>query len=456
MNKPTFVVSCPIDTYSGYGSRSRDFVKALIELDKYDVKILQQRWGATPWGFIKANPEWEFLTKHFLPNNQLTQQPDIWCQITVPNEYQQVGKYNIGVTAGIESTIAPAEWVAGCERMDLVLGSTEHTINVLRNSKFEQKDKNTGQSMGVVQWTKDGEVLFEGANLDTYKPLTKSNFDLDHVKEEFAFLFVGHWLTGDVGEDRKNVGLLIKSFLELFKNKRKQPALILKTAIVANSYADRNILIERIKAIMSTVKAHTLPNIYLLHGDFTDKEMNELYNHRKVKAMVNLTKGEGFGRPLLEFSLTNKPIITTNWSGHVDFLNKEYVTLLPGELKNIHHSAANNMLLREAQWFNVDHGHLGHYMKDIFKNYKGYKEKAKRQGYYARTNFSFDKMKEKLEKALERIPEFPKQVGLNLPKLKKVGDSSNELPKLKLPKLKKVGEEENKVELPKLELPKLK
>ncbi len=45
--------------------------------------------------------------------------------------------------------------------------------------------------------------------------------------------------------------------------------------------------------------------------------------------MVNLTKGEGFGRPLLEFSLVNKPIITTNWSGHIDYLNPEFVTLYP-------------------------------------------------------------------------------------------------------------------------------
>jgi hypothetical protein len=28
--------------------------------------------------------------------------------------FNQVGKYNIGITAGIESTIAPAEWVEGC------------------------------------------------------------------------------------------------------------------------------------------------------------------------------------------------------------------------------------------------------------------------------------------------------------------------------------------------------
>ena len=73
MDKPTFVISCPIDTYSGYGARSRDIVKEIIELDKYEFKILPQRWGNTPFGFIKDNPEWGFLTKHL--TQQLTTQP---------------------------------------------------------------------------------------------------------------------------------------------------------------------------------------------------------------------------------------------------------------------------------------------------------------------------------------------------------------------------------------------
>jgi len=426
MSKPVFVISCPIDTYSGYGARSRDIVKAIIELDRYDVKVLPQRWGATPKGFIKDNPEWSFLTSHLLTSPQLNAQPEIWMQITVPNEFQPIGKYNIGCTAGIETTIAPAEWVEGCGRMNLILGSSKHTIEVLKNSKFEKRDQRTNQPMGSIEWNGDSEVIFEGANIEVYKPV-KSNFDLSSIKEEFAYLFVGHWMQGQMGEDRKNVGLLVKAFFETFKNKAKKPALILKTSQVGSSYMDRDELLKKIKAIKDSCKSNNLPNVYLLHGEFTDEEMNEIYNHSKVKAMVNLTKGEGFGRPLLEFSMVNKPIITTNWSGHIDYLNPEFTTLLPGQLTNVHPSAANNMLMAEAQWFSVDTGHVGHYLKDVFENYKGYAEKAKRQGFQSRSKFSFSNMKEKLGKVFgEKIPEFPKQVQLNLPKLNKI-----ELPKLK-------------------------
>jgi glycosyltransferase involved in cell wall biosynthesis len=375
MSKPVFVISCPIDTYSGYGARSRDIVKAIIELDKYDVKILPQRWGSTPKGFIKDNSEWSFLTSHLLNSPQLPAQPEIWMQITVPNEFQPIGKYNIGCTAGIETTIAPAEWIEGCSRMNLILGSSKHTIEVLKNSKFEKRDQKTNQPMGFIEWKGDSEVIFEGADIEKYK-VAKSNFDFSSIKEDFAYLFVGHWMQGALSEDRKNVGLLVKAFFETFKNKSKKPALILKTSQVGSSYMDRDEILKKITSIKESCKSNNLPNVYLLHGEFTDIEMNEIYNHSKVKAMVNLTKGEGFGRPLLEFSLVNKPIITTNWSGHIDYLNPEFVTLLPGTLTNVHPSAANNMLLQEAQWFSVDTGHAGHFLKDVFENYKGYADKC--------------------------------------------------------------------------------
>jgi hypothetical protein len=251
--------------------------------------------------------------------------------------------------------------------------------------------------------------------------------DLQQIPEQFCFIFVGHWLQGDVGEDRKNVGLLVKAFYETFKNKMKKPALILKTSSGGASYLDRERILQKIALIRDSVKSNNVPNVYLVHGDFSDEEMNQLYNYPKVKAMVNLTKGEGFGRPLLEFSLVKKPILTTGWSGHTDFLNPEFTVMVEGELTNVHPSAANQWLIKESQWFSPNHGQVGHYLKDIFENYKKYSENANRQAYQSKTNFSFEGMKNKIGEILdETVPEFPKEVKLTLPKLKKI-----ELPKLK-------------------------
>ena len=444
--KPVFVISCPIDTYSGYGARSRDLVKAIIELDKYDVKILPQRWGNTPWNFIQDHQEkWGFLAQHILQQPQMNQQPDIWAQVTIPNEFQPIGKYNIGFTAGIESTICAPDWIDGLNRMNVNFVSSKHSKQVFEDASFEQRDQNTQQVQRQIKLEKPVEVLFEGADIETYLSIqTKEikDIDLTSVKEDFAYLFVGHWLQGDLGEDRKNVGLLIKAFYETFKNKMKKPALILKASMGGTSYLDREEMLKRIATIRKSVNSNNVPNVYLLHGEFSDEEMNQLYNHPKVKSMVSLTKGEGYGRPLLEFSLTKKPILTTNWSGHIDFLDPEFTTLMSGELKEIHKSASNDWLIKEAKWFNVEHGEVGFYLKDIFEHYKKYIPLGRKQAHKSRTEFSFEKMKDLLGSRLEElIPEFPKEVKLQLPKLKKVGETqaNTELPKLKLPKLKKVN-----------------
>lgn len=430
--KNTFVISCPIDTYSGYGARSRDLVKALINLDKYDVKIIPQRWGNTPSSFIKNNDkEWGFLEPHLVKAN-LTEQPDIWAQITVPNEFQKVGKFNIGITAGIETTICAPQWIEGMNLMDLNLVSSEHSKNVFMNSKFTKNDEKTKQFISNLEITAPIEVLFEGVNIEKYFPLTlpassEIKKSLDKIEEGFGFLAVGHWLQGDLGQDRKDISGLVKVFLDSFKNKKLKPALILKTMSGPASIVDRNQILKKIDIIRESVNSKNLPNIYLLHGDISDEEMNELYNHSKVKAMVSLTKGEGFGRPLLEFTQTKKPIIASNWSGQIDFLNSEYTSLIPGSLTPIHPSAqVKDMLIEGSQWFTADYGFASGLMKDYFDNYKNFQDKGKRLGYYCKTNFSFEKMQEKLGKILEeKIPVIPKQMQIKLPQLKKL-----ELPKL--------------------------
>ena len=419
MSKLTAVVSCPIDTYSGYGARSRDFVKSLLDIDEYNVKVISQRWGNTRFGYLKDHKETK-LTSLIVP--KIDTQPDFWIQCTVPNEFQKVGKFNIGLTAGIETTICAPTWIDGCNRMDLVLVSSEHSKKVFLESIFDQKDK-SGNVVRQLKLEKPIEVLLEGADLNKYKPI-KSTFDLSSIKESFCLLFVGHWLQGKIGEDRKNVGFMIKSFLETYKNKKEAPALILKTSTGNTSLLDQTKLRKKIDDIRKTVKGK-LPNIYLIHGDLPDSEINNLYNHSKVKAMVSLTKGEGFGRPLLEFSLTNKPIIASAWSGQVDFLDPQYAMMIGGEIKQIDKSAAiKDVLIPESGWFQADPATVGIAYKDVVKNYKKHFSNTKRLGHKNRTNFSFERMTEVLKGYLKTfMPEIPKQVELSLPKL--------DLPKLK-------------------------
>ena len=431
--KPLCVVSCPIDTFSGYGARSRDFVKSLIELkdSEWDIKILPQRWGDCPWNFLSPDDP---LRQRFVGNN-LPKRPDIWMMITIPSEFQPVGHYNIGITAGIESTIFPGDFIEGMNKMDLNLVSSEHSKQVALSTQFEKKDNNTQKIVGVLKLQKPIDVLFEGLDLDKYYKKPKKSNILKDVKEDFCFLFTGHWLPGAFGEDRKNTALLIRTFLETFNtSSKKKPALILKTNHVNYSLLDREAIIKQINKIKDQVSGN-LPNVYLLHGEMTDEEMNQLNNDPKVKSFISFTKGEGFGRPLLEAAITGKPVITTNWSGHVDFIKPDYNILIGGELKNIHPSAANQWLLRESQWFNIDVNVARKAIKDVFKNYKRYIESSRKQTQYLKDNFSFTEMVKKLNLLLPTVEPAPQQQPLNLPKVKKI-EEKQEIPKL--PKLKKI------------------
>ena len=431
--KPLFVISCPIDTFSGYGARSRDIALSIINTNKYDLRILPQRWGNTPYGFLESsNPEHAKILACMMPNNNLEKQPDIWMQITVPNEFQAVGKFNIGVTAGIETTICDVSWLEGMNRMNLNLVSSEHAKKVFLESKYEKRNSQNNQLESIVELTAPIEVLFEGVNTNIYKKIEEfKNKDLhdfvNDIPESYAFLFVGHWLQGDMNEDRKNITGLVRIFLETFKNKTSQPALILKTQSATPSIMDREDMLDKIRAIQASVTGK-LPSIYLLHGEFTDEDMNELYNNPKVKTLVSFTKGEGYGRPLLEFTTSQKPVLTTGWSGHVDFLNPDMSILLPGKLTQVHPSAVvPNMILAESAWFAVDDNVASDALVELHKNYKKWIDGAKRQAYRSRTEFSLEKMAEKINNILDT--KVPKQAEFKLPQLKKI-----ELPKLNLNK----------------------
>lgn len=438
--KKTVIVMGPVATRSGYGNHTRDIVRSLINSDKYDVKVISLPWGECP--MTALDPEADVDIINCIATTQINYQPDIHIQVSVPNEFQAFGKYNIGITAGIETTVCAPEWIEGCNRMDKIITVSEHSKKVFQDTVFDKVDDKTKQKVGELKLEKPIEVLFEGVDVDIFHK--ESNIEqtvidqLREVKESFAFLFVGHWLKGEIGQDRKDVGMLIKVFAEAFKNKtsRNKPALILKTSGATFSIMDRDAIMARISSILAPY-GNKAPNVYLLHGDMTEEEINSLYNHPKVKAMVSLTKGEGYGRPLAEFGTSEKPIIASGWSGHVDFLKPDCSILLPGKLTDVHASAADNHILAQGKWFTVDYAAAAKAMHDVMENYDRYKIGAKKQAEHINTNFTLEKMEEKLVEMIDSAAaSIPQPVALKLPKLKKVGEA--EAPKIKLPKLQKI------------------
>jgi len=442
--KKLMLICAPVSSRSGYGDHARDLVRAFLKLDKFNIKILDVNWGETPRDALDSELD-KNIIDCFLSEPKMDSQPDVYVDIRIPNEFQQWGKFNIGITAGIETTAVSNNWVECCNKMDLVIVPSEHSkqgfVSALYE-KMQQMPDGSQQKVGELKLQKPIETLFEGVDENVYKPIDNSSLDLvDDIKEDFAFLHVGLWGKGNYGEDRKDISKTIKIFYESFANKKKQPALILKTAGATFSILDREECLRKINEIKSMFpKDWNLPNVYLLHGSLSTEEMNKLYNHPKVKCFISLTHGEGFGRPLLEASMVGLPVIASGWSGQVDFLSQTDSMLLGGEMVKVPKSQHwKDIIIPESQWFNVNETQAYKAMNYCFENYDKVKEKALNLMKVNRDKFTLDKMSEKLDTIVTPlIDKIPTQVGLNLPKLKKVGESKP--PKIKLPKLKKTDE----------------
>ena len=418
MIKPNLTISAPVSSRSERGDRSRDLIHSLVQMDKYDIKILDQQRG--------TNTPKNALPKEFLSMvvANLTAQPDIWVQVAPPHLLTKVGKYNIGVTEGIGADRPSPEALEGANRMDLVIVPSEHTRQLFTVAGYQTKDNKTQQVTGELKLTTKLEVLFEGLDLSIFnkpaKPCENIHLTMDTIPEKDCYLVVGTWENGEFSHDRKDMGGTIRTFLETFKNKsaKNQPALVVRTSKGSYSLTDREDMLDRIRQVRSSIETTgPVPNVYLLHGELSPKEVNTLNHHSKIKAMISFSHGESFGRSLLEFGITGKPILAPNWSGQLDFLSK-YGLLLQGQLSPVHASALEEKITPEGcNWYYIDYGYAMGVIKDVDSNYKKHLAKSRKQKQYVKDNFTLTKMTELFTKQLEdNVPSFE----IELPKLEEL------------------------------------
>jgi len=449
--KKQILMCAPFNTRSGYGDHARSIFYSIMDRKDFEIKCVDVRWGSTPRNHLNPKiPKHKKLLDTFIDGKNIKVQPDIYIDIRIPNEFQTPAKFNIGITAGVEADICSGEFVEGCNKMDLVLTTSKFTKETFMRSIYDKINNATKQPQGVLKLSKPMEVLSEGIDTDIYQPIPdagksddpfkKEIYDL--IKESFVYLHVGQWGKGGYGEDRKNIYVMIKTFIQAFANHKNPPALLLKTNGPNFSILDRKETVDKIKSMKDKFKSlDKLPNIYLLHGDLTLEQMALLYNLPKIKAMLSCTHGEGFGRPLAEATCCDLPVIASAWSGQLDFLNPKQSVLIDGELKPIPDSLIwEPIIVKPGKWFNVDEIDVVRKLRLFYKNHKSLKVSAKKLGMWNRSKFSLTTMASKFNKILDNaisiIPETPKPVSLKLPKLKKKTNSKPAT--IKLPKLKKV------------------
>lgn len=428
MNKPLCLIQAPVLSRSGYGDMSDKFSLAIIKQNKYDVKIAPTRWGGCPSKVSKDQlvTEDEKLLHSCFLTQPLTKQPDLFVQAGLPTEFKRVGKYNIGLTAGIETTLPSPQFVEGMNTMDLNIVISTFLKKVFKDAKYRKQFNDGSGRIEEIEVKKPVEVCFIGVDDNIFKKTdiisSEINDVMNKIKEDFCLLFVGMWTHGNALYcDRKDIGMLIKTFLKTYKDSKNPPALVLKTSGATQSIIDRTECLKRIEKIKKEVGGNNLPNVYLLHGELTQEQMNQLYNHPKIKAHISFTHGEGFGIPLLEASFSGKPIIVSDWSGHLDFLSKETSILLSGDVKPIQRETVNEWLVKDSQWFYVNYDKAEEKLKNLQDVYDKIASKGDRAMEYNRKNFNLNEMYKTVSSILDKyVPTFTVDQPFVLPTIKKI------------------------------------
>ena len=380
--KHNIVVVGSVYSRSGYGAHSRDIVSALWKSRKFNISVLPTRWGSTSTTMNLSSEMIDLLNATI--SNKIPQNiPFTFVHIGIPPEFKKVSAVNIGITAGLETTFIPKSWVDGCNQMD----------GIIVPSLFE---KDLFQKSGV---TVPVYTVGEGVDTNIFFPTNDSRSPLK-FESFFNFLTGGQWI---MNGDRKGIGKLITLFCDMFQND-PNVGLVVKTFLNNLSTVDYEFTKKTINDIKGDRK---YPYIYLIHGDMTDFELSQLYNHPSIKAFISVTSGEGWGRLLCEAASCDLPVMTTGWSGLTDFLDPNYSTLFKYTLQDIPSSLwgdpNNGIFEKGMQWAIPDLEDVKTNIKDIIRNYDFYKGRAIEQGKVIREKWNRLATNKQLVTAIEDI-----------------------------------------------------
>lgn len=357
----------PMLTQSGYGVHARQIAKSLLDLYGDSVVFHPVNWGTTGW-LLKNNNDHDIIN-HIIDNTdlELKNKYDISLQLLLPDEFNTShGKINIGITAGVETDKCNPVWVEKVNQMDELIVPSEFTKQTFLNSG------NVIKNIEVIpEETFVTEELYNSyaSIVNNKKDKSQITFEKKHdIKTNFNLLLFGQITGNNPYNDRKNIFLTIKELCETFSND-PNVGIIIKTNTARNTEIDKEHSIKIFKQIIGEVRKTAFPKIYLIHGNLENNDLMELYTAKSIKAMINLSRGEGYGLPLIEMASCNKPVICTNWSGQLEYLKNGKFLGINYSLQEIHESRVDNRIfLKGFKWAEFDRVHLKRKLLDFKSN----------------------------------------------------------------------------------------
>jgi len=385
MKRKNVVIRAPLLSQSGYGVHSRQIAKYLLNRKDFVTTSQIVNWGNTPWN-LNHDAEDGLIGRIFESSITRRTNFDVSFQVQLPNEWDtKLAKFNVGVTALVETDKCNPAWIEKINSMDLVIVP----------SKFVKK---TIYDTGVEVTTK---VVVVGESY--HESIDKEISDIDlNIDTKFNFLVFGQF-TGSLPQtDRKNLFNTIKWLCEEFKD-NKDVGIVFKTNSSRATKIDKGITTSLVQQLITEVRQGQYPKIHLLHGNMSPEEVASLYKHKNINALVSATRGEGFGLPLLEAASSALPIIATNWSGHLDFLNLGSFIKLDYELKEIDkRKIDNNIFVPGLKWAEVNEEDFKKKVKNFYKNRKGIQSKSNKLAEKIKKNYSFDTISEQYNNLIQK------------------------------------------------------
>ncbi len=381
--RKTVLFRAPALSLSGYGTHARQIFRWLKDRD-IDLTVDLTPWGITSW-HVNPDAEGGLIGEIMKRTGNPKKTPDVTISLQLPNEWQPVsGAINVGMSAIVETDRCLPAWVDACNRMDRVIVPSRFSESVLRASGKLTVDTR------VVHESFPDEIL----KIDT-------GLELPEVKTPVNFLMVGQVTGMKPDLDRKNLFYAVKWFCEEFSG-RNDVSLIIKTNLGTNSSYHRNQLNSIFGAVLKEVrKGNQFPLVHLVNGEMTTQEMAQLYRSKKIKALITLTRGEGFGLPILEAAASDLPVICVDWSGHMDFMGLgKHISIQHSLVEIPQERVDGSIFIKGSKWAQANEADFKKKVRKFYASYETPRKWAIDLGKTVREKFSFDAIAAQYDKEL--------------------------------------------------------